>query len=175
MKFSKITKVALLVALLAFVSACSSSGTFTMKQQLVEPINNKKSVSIMVKSDKVPEGEKEDAATACRSLKEKLYSRLVSEGLFNSTLFYPDKGDYSLEIDVTGVRLVSSTARMMVGIMAGASGIEANVLLKDETSKVLTDFHAEGSSANHPMSSESGYDYAINQLADQIVNALKKK
>ncbi|SNB44631.1 DUF4410 domain-containing protein [Geobacter sp. DSM 9736] len=171
----KIAKIAVLLVLLAFVSACTSSGTFTVKQQLVEPINNQKSVSIVVKSDKVPEGEKEDAATACRSLKEKLYSRLVSEGLFNSTVFHPNKGDYSLEIDVTGVRLVSSTARIMLGIMAGASGIEANVLLKDSTSKVLTDFKADGSSANHPLSSESGFDYAVNQLADQIVQALNKK
>jgi hypothetical protein len=59
--------------------------------------------------------------------------------------------------------------------MTGASGIEANVVLRDETGKVLTEFHADGSSATHPMSSESGSDNAVNQLATQIAQAIKKQ
>ena len=158
-----------------FLAACSSSGTFTVKQELIEPVNNQKTVSIIVKSNKVPEGEKEDAQKACSSLQEKLYSRLVSEGLFKSSVIYPNKGDYSLEVDVLGVRLVSNAARLWLGVMAGASGIEANVLLKDETGKILSDFHADGSSASHPLSSESGSDNAVNALATQIAQVLKKK
>ncbi|GLI39919.1 DUF4410 domain-containing protein [Geobacter hydrogenophilus] len=158
-----------------FLAACSSSGTFTMKQELIEPINNQKTVSILVKSDKVPESEKEDAKKACSSLQEKLYSRLVSQGLFKSSAIYPNEGDYSLEIDVLGVRLVSNTARIWWGVMAGASGIEANVLLRDGAGKVLTEYHADGSSASHPFSSESGSDNAVDQLATQIAEAIKKR
>lgn len=158
-----------------FLAACSSSGTFTMKQELIEPVNNQKTVSIRVKSDKVPESEKEDAKKACSSLQEKLYARLVSEGLFKSSVIYPNKGDYSLEVDVVGVRLVSNAARLWLGVMAGASGIEADVLLRDETGKVLTEFRADGSSATHPMSSESGSDNAVNELATKIAQAINKK
>jgi hypothetical protein len=104
-----------------------------------------------------------------------LYSRLVSEGLFKSSVIYPNKGDYSLEVDVLGVRLVSNAARLMFGVMAGASGIEANILLKDETGRVLSDFRADGSSATHPLSSESGSDNAVNELASKIAQALKKR
>jgi hypothetical protein len=87
----------------------------------------------------------------------------------------PNKGDYSLEVDVIGVRMVSNAARLWWGVMAGASGIEANVLLRDETGKVLTEYHADGSSAAHPLSSESGADNAVNQLATQIAQAIKKR
>jgi hypothetical protein len=113
---------ALMVLLSAiFLAACSSSGTFTMKQELIEPIDKQKTVSVWVKSDKVPEDEKKDAKKACSSLQEKLYARLVSEGLFKSSVIYPNKGDYSLEVDVLGVRLVSNAARIWWGVMAGAS------------------------------------------------------
>jgi len=173
--FAKFRKSSMVLLSAMFLAACSSSGTFTMKQEMIEPVNNHKTVSIMVKSDKVPEKEKEDAQKACSLLQEKLYARLVSEGLFQSSAIYPNKGDYSLEVDVLGVRLVSNTARIMLGVMAGASGIEANVLLRDETGKVLTEFHADGSSAAHPFSSESGSDNAVNELATEIAQALKKK
>ena len=173
--FARVRNASMVLLSAMFLAACSSSGTFTMKQELIEPINNQKTVSIWVKSDKVPEGEKEDAKKACSSLQEKLYARLVSEGLFKSSVIYPNKGDYSLEVEVLGVRLVSNTARLWLGIMAGASGIEANVLLRDETGKVVTEFHADGSSATHPMSSESGSDNAVNELATEIAQAIKKK
>jgi uncharacterized protein DUF4410 len=173
--FAKVRNASIMLLSVGFLAACSSSGTFTVKQELIEPINNQKTVSLMVRSDKVSESEKEDAQKACSSLQEKLYSRLVSEGLFKSSVIYPNKGDYSLEVEVLGVRLVSNAARLMFGVMAGASGIEANVLLKDETGKVLSDFHAEGSSATHPMSSESGSDNAVNELATQIAQVLKRK
>ncbi len=173
--FAKVRKVSMVFLSAILLAACSSSGTFTLKQELIEPINNQKTVSIWVKSDKVPESEKEDAKTACSSLQEKLYARLVSEGLFKSTVIYPNKGDYSLEVDVLGARMVSSAARIWWGVMAGASGIEANVSLRDETGKVLMDFHADGSSATHPLSTESGSDSAVDQLATQITEALLKR
>jgi hypothetical protein len=173
--FAKVRNASMLILSAIFLAACSSSGTFTMKQQMIEPIDNQKTVSIWVKSDKVPEDEKEDAKPACSSLQEKLYARLVSEGLFRSSVIYPNKGDYSLEVDVLGVRMVSNAARLWWGIMAGASGIEANVLLRDETGKILTEYHADGSSATHPLSSESGSDNAVNQLATQIAQAIKKR
>lgn len=173
--FTKVRNMVLVVLASLSLAACSSSGTFTMKQALVEPVDNHKSVSIWVKSDKAPESEKEDANKACSSLQEKLYARLVSEGLFKSSVIHPNKGDYTLEVDVLGVRLVSSTARILFGIMAGASGIEANVLLRDETGNILTEFHADGSSATHPLSSESGSDNAVNELATEIAQAIKKK
>ncbi|ABB32809.1 hypothetical protein GeomeDRAFT_3411 [Geobacter metallireducens RCH3] len=173
--FAKVRNASMVFLCAMFLAACSSSGTFTMKQALIEPINNQKTVSIWVKSDKVPESEKEDAKKACSSLQEKLYARLVSEGLFKSSVIYPNKGDYSLEVDVLGVRLVSNTARLWLGVMAGASGIETNVLLRDETGKVLAEFNADGSSATHPMSSESGSDNAVNELATEIAQALKQR
>ncbi len=173
--FAKVRIASIMLVSTMFLAGCSSSGTFTVKQELIEPINNQKTVSIMVKSDKVPESEREDAQKACSLLQEKLYSRLVSVGLFKSSVIYPNKGDYSLEVDVLGVRLVSNAARIWWGVMAGASGIEANVLLRDETGKVLSDFHADGSSATHPFSSESGSDNAVNELANQIAQVLKKE
>lgn len=172
---AKVRNASMVLLSTILLAACSSSGTFTMKQEMIEPIDNQKTVSIWVKSDKVPEDEKEDAKKACSSLQEKLYARLVSEGLFNSSVIYPNKGDYSLEVDVLGVRLVSNAARIWFGVLAGASGIEANVLLLDKTRKTITEFHTDGSSATHPFSSESGPDNAVNELATQIAQAMKKK
>ena len=173
--FAKVRNASMVLLSAMFLAACSSSGTFTMKQEMIEPINTQKTVSIWIKSDKVPEDEKEEAKGACSLLQEKLYARLISEGLFKSSVIYPNKGDYSLEVDVVGVRMVSNAARIWLGVMVGASGMEANILLRDETGKVLTEFHADGSSATHPLSSESGSDNAVNQLATQITQAIKKR
>lgn len=171
---AKVRTTSMILLSAIFLAGCSSSGTFTMKQKMIEPVDTQKTVSIWIKSDKVSEGEKEDAQTACGSLQEKLYARLVSTGLFKSSVIYPNKGDYDLEVDVLHVRLVSNVARIGFGIMAGSSVIEANVMLRDEAGKILTEFYADGSSAAHPLSSESGSDNAVNQLATQIAQAIKK-
>ncbi len=173
--FRKVRNASVVLLSMVFLAACSASGTFQVKQELIEPVNNQKTVSIWIKSDKVQESEREDATKASSLLQEKLYARLVSEGLFKSAVIYPNKGDYNLEVDVLGVRLVSGAARIWLGVMAGASGMEANVLLRDETSKVLTEFHADGSSATHPLSSESGYENAVNALATEITQAIKTR
>ncbi len=170
--------------LMALLSACSSSGNFTVKQALLEPINKDKSVSVLVKTDKVnvldeegkiSDDKVEETKNVAATLKERLYARLVSEGVFKSSVFYPNPADYILEVDVNGIRIVSNVARLMVGVMAGPSVIEAEILLKDmNTSKVLTEFKVEGLSAAHPLSSETGYENAVREAANNIVNALKK-
>lgn len=167
-----IKKVSVMLSLV-FLSACSSSGTLTIKQPLVEQIKNDKTVSILVKTD-LKESD-EDSLKAVSGLREKLYATLVSEGIFKSSVLAPNKADYSLEVDVKGVRFVSTAARLAFGVMAGASTIETEVLLKDmATTKVVAEFKADGSSASHPLSSETGPENAVREAAKNIVAALKK-
>jgi hypothetical protein len=170
---SEFIKKVSVVLSLVFLSACSSSGTFTVKQALVEPIKNDRSVSILVKTD-LKESD-EDSVKAVSGLREKLFATLVSEGVFKSSVLAPNKADYSLEVDIKGVSFVSTAARLAFGVMAGSSTIEAEVLLKEmTTNKVVTEFRADGSSASHPLSSETGPENAVREAAKNIVAALKK-
>ena len=102
----------LLLALTAvFLTACSSSGAVTVKQAFLEPLQNEKTVSILIKSDKIKD-QVEDVNYVIPTLRERLFARLVSENVFKGAVFAPNKADYSLEIDLTGMRIVSNTARV---------------------------------------------------------------
>ncbi|MCE1227754.1 MAG: DUF4410 domain-containing protein [Geobacteraceae bacterium] len=156
------------------LSACSSSGNVVIKQPLTDQLQSDKSVSISVKSLN-SKGSQEDTENIVAALKDKLYSMLVSQGVFKSSVFSPNKADYSLEVSVTDAKIVSNAARLMLGVMAGPSSVEAEVLLKDSMSdKILTAFNVQGSSAAHPMSSETGYENAVRETAANITKALKK-
>lgn len=166
----------LVVVLLSacFLSACSSSGTFKVTQPYTEPITAGKSVTISINTAANIE-QSEDTKNVSRLLKEYLFTKLVTDGVFKSVVLPPDKGDYDLEVNILGVRVVSNTARLMVGVMAGPSSIETEVKLKNPAiGKVITAFNAEGSSASHPLSSQTGYENAVREAADNVIKALKQ-
>jgi len=160
--------------LTVFLSACSSSGALKVTQPLAEPITAGKSVCLSIKvAEKAEQGE--DTQNVTRLLKEYLYTKLVTDGVFQKTVLPPEKADYDLEVNVLGVRVVSNTTRLMVGVMAGPSSIETEAKLQDSgKNKIITVFNAEGNSASHPMSSAAGYENAVRETADHIIKGLKQ-
>ena len=158
---------------IVLLSGCSSSGAMKVTQPLIEPITADKTVSLTI-TNSTKADEAEDCQNMSKLLKEYLFTKLVTSGVFKSTVLPPGKSDYNLEVNISGVRIISPTARILVGVMAGASAMEADVKLKDiEKNRIITTFNVEGSSASHPLSSETGYENAVRELADHIIKGLR--
>lgn len=163
----------LLVVVVAFVTGCSSSGSYTVKQQLSDQLNSEKSVSLRVSADPGKAAE-EDMQKIVPAVNESLFSKLSTSGMFKNVVVFPAKGEYTLDVVVKDAKIVSNGARLLLGVMAGPSWIETSNTLKDESGHVLTEFDVKGTSAAHPLSSEVGYEYAAKETAQNIINGLRK-
>lgn len=170
----KLRNVVVLLMSVCFLSACSSSGALKVSQPFTQPITAGKSVAVSINTAANVEKD-EDTAKVSRQLKEYLFTKLVTDGVFKSAVLTPDKGDYDLEVSISAVRVVSDAKRMLLGVMAGPSSIETAIMLKNsENGNVITAFNAEGSSAAHPMSSQVGYENAVREAADHIIKGLRQ-
>jgi hypothetical protein len=157
------------------VSACTSSGTLKLEHARTETIPPGRSVALWVKptvaNDASEEARKEASEVADR-LKNELFSRLVSEGIF-SYVFQPgEPADYRLNVAVTQAEEVSQTARFWLGALAGRNELDAAVALYDEASgNLLTDFEVMGESAR--VLSRNDIEDAVHEAADKIISGLQ--
>ncbi len=164
----------LVLAMSLAISACSSSGWTKMKQPLSQKIPGGKSVALTVKVD-TPEHQKdEDFTTITTRIRQQLFTKLMSEGIFKSVLLPPEPADYGMEVTITSARVVSGTARLWGGLMAGHNDAQMFVkLVKNDDNQTVAEFEVDGTSASHPFSSESGTDDAIREATDQIIKGLR--
>jgi hypothetical protein len=108
-------------------------------------------------------------------LHERLFGRLLSEGIFKSVFRAPEPADYNMDIMINDARVVSGAARSMVGPMAGPNVVTLNVDLAESDSKILvTSFTVEGDSASIALSSENSLDDAVRQAVNYVVKGLKQ-
>ena len=161
---------ALLVTVL--VVGCSASGTLTMLHPKSQTIPPGKTVALSVQPDAAnPKPIFQEVATRVR---DSLYGKLVSNGLFKAVVQPTESADYRMEVKVFGARQVSTGARIWLGVMAGSNSLALRVEVIDEsTNLVVTAFEVAGSSASHPLSSEAGLDDALREATDKLVLALR--
>lgn len=162
------------LCLFAFLVGCSSSGKMIVKQSLNEKIPAGKIVSLSIGIED-PEKEKdEDYNDVLSRVKERLYAKLLSEGIFKAIVLAPEPADYLLGIKVKEARKVSTAARVMVGVMAGANVVGLSVKLENtKTNQLVSEFDVEGSSAAHPFSSEVGMEDAVRQAINNVASGLR--
>jgi hypothetical protein len=172
--FGQKAKIFVLVFATALVTACSSSGVMTIKQPLIEKIPRQKSVSLSVAIDTAEHQKEEDYIEVSKRIRDSLYTKLVTEGIFKSVFLAPEPADYGMDVTITSARMVSGLARVWWGVMAGHNDAQMTVRVNNLASnQVVADFEVDGTSASHPFSSESNPDDAIREAVNQIIKGLK--
>lgn len=169
MKFRMFARLIVLLPIVLFVAACSSSGKLAYDKPKQAPIDAGKNASLIVTST-----QSENSVEMVQRLRSALFGRLVSEAIFKHVLHPKDKGDYSLKIEVLKADSVSQGARIFFGVLAGSNKLICSVqLLEQATVRLVTKFQVEGESASHPLSSENGKDDAIREVVSKIIVALQ--
>ena len=172
MKTQMTWKLAIVILVVSFVSACSSSGTLTITQPKTQGIIPGHTVSLSVKPDvENPLPVHQEVATRMR---DRLFGKLVSEGIFKAVVHAPEPADYSMDVKIRGAREVSTGARIMLGAMIGPNTTKAAVEVRNQaTNQLIEAFEVTGTSAAHPMSTEAGLDDAVREAVDKVIEALR--
>ena len=160
------------VLIVGLVSACSSSGTLTVTQPKTQGILPGQTVSLTVVVDVAePLPVHQEVATRVR---ERLFGRLVSDGIFRAVVHPPEPADYHMDVKIRGAREVSTGARIMLGVMIGPNTTAVAVTVRHQaTNQLVTAFEATGTSAAHPLSSEAGLDDAVREAVVKIIEGLR--
>ena len=151
------------------VSACSSSGTLTLKTPKDGSIPQGKVVALKVQAPA-----DQDSQDAANRMRDDLFGRLVAEGVFKQVVQADQPADYRLTMNLSGVEEVSQTARIFLGVLAGSNELKADVTLTDAKSGATVEaFQVTGASASHPLSSQNGIEDAVREAAVKTVQALR--
>jgi hypothetical protein len=153
---------------LMLLTACNSSGTLAVSTPKAEPIPAGKVVALNVTS-----AEDEDSQDAAGRLRNDLFGRLVTEGVFKQVVQPAESADYRMTVALSGVEEVSQASRILFGVLAGSNELKAAVTLVNAAGTVVEQFTVTGESASHPLSSENGIEDAVREAATKVVQALR--
>ena len=169
--FAIIVGLALCVSL--FVG-CQSKNRVSVEQKLSSPLDSTAAATLIVEP---AEGVKRSKAIdkAVRSLRGDLYNKLVAEGIVGSIVPKASDARYRIDVKLLADHEVSTTARVLFGVMAGRNEIVVNVRVTDlADGRQLTMFNCKGKSASHPMSSENAMSDALDEAVDGVIATLDK-
>jgi hypothetical protein len=153
---------------LMLLTACNSSGTLAVSTPKAEPLPSGKVVALNVTS-----AEDEDSQDAAGRLRNDLFGRLVTEGVFKQVVQPGEPADYRMTVALSGVEEVSQASRILFGVFAGSNELKAAVTLVNGAGAVVEKFTVTGESASHPLSSENGIEDAVREAATKTVQALR--
>lgn len=165
------SKLVIVLFVVGFVSACSSSGTLMVTQPKSQGIPPGQTASLSVEPGAAElRPIHQEVATRVR---DRLFGKLVAEGIFKAVVRVPEPADYSMDVKIRGARQVSGAARIWLGVMAGPNTLSLTVQVHDRTNQLVVAFDVTGTSAAHPFSSQAGLDDAVREAVDRIVQALR--
>ena len=150
---------------LLLLGACSTEGKVTPLTSSAAPVPVASLWSLSVQG--CPE------ASQCEDLRTSLAGHLVGAGLAARIAPPGEPADMSLDVQVSRVRSVSGTERVLFGVLAGRNEVDATETLHDRRGDVLHSFKVESASASHPISGEASLSDAYRQFATDTVSALR--
>jgi hypothetical protein len=112
-------------------------------------------------------------STECMDIRSSVVARLMGAGLLTTVTASGQPAPLDLTIEVTNMRTVSTTERILFGAMAGRNEVDATVTLKDDRGATLRAFQVHSGSAAHPFSGESGQQDAYRQFGNDVVAGLR--
>lgn len=169
MKGTAFLKLVPVMGVLLLLAACSSSGKLSMTQEKTGAIGANKTVAL-----NIIQGPEVESTRIIQQLRSDMFGRLVAENVFHQVVQANEPADYKLDVTVVEASAVSTTARILFGVLAGSNEIKCDVKLIDQaTGQVKTAFVAEGQSASHPMSSENGPADAVREVVTNMILALR--
>jgi len=164
-----------LTLFLIILFGCSSAGEININQPLNSTIDHQEIAAIQVVPDDGLDSKDESVIEVTQRLKGELFGRLVSEGIFRQVVHVGDEAKYLLNVRLVDAHEVSQGSRLWWGFLAGANSLAVTVQIIDSSSSEvpIMDFVVKGTSASHPISSESDMDDAIREVVDEIILALR--
>lgn len=162
-----------MLALLAMLVGCAAPEALIILQSKTQGIPPGQTVALAVEVD-VPEPLPVHHEVVTR-LRERLFTRLVSDGIFKAVVLTPAPAEYQMHVTVRGGREVSTHARIWLGSMIGPNAATARVELYEQaTQRRIVAFEAQGTSESLPHSSKASLDTAVSEVVRKIIRGLRE-
>ena len=167
-----ISRAACLLAVL-FLAACSSTGKTTSTSATSATIPRNTTAVLSVKANLAKDHRYKDKVL--ETLREKLSSELVAEGIFKSVSVAPASGDYQVDVEVTRIRVVTPGGRVMFGFMAGRNSVRVLVGVRKTTSgESVRSFETTGYGASIGWGAQSyGADDPVREVVKLTIDELQ--
>jgi len=173
MTLSKIARAGTILAAVALIGACSSTGrvSYDVGNAAKIPVGKTASLDVRI-NDPDTKAEEVQAAELIRA---ELMHKLPAQGVFKSVRKASDSADYSVDVNVVRVAVTTPGARVALGAFAPRSEIQVAVEVRDKASKeVIAAFHASGYGSRMWTSAQGyGLDDPVREVVNQIVVALR--
>ncbi len=164
-----LSRIVSLCVVLAFLSACSSSGTLEVVQDKSAAIPPGKTVALSVTS-----GSDEDSLAIASLIKGALFGRLVSEGVFRQVVHTPEPADYTMTVDLLSAFKATGMERVFVSALLGPDKLAAAVSLHEQaTGEQVLAINVTGEAALHQWSPENDVEDAVREAVNRIILALQ--
>lgn len=161
---ANIIKLALVVGLGCLLAACSSGGD--LKVLSSAPATNlpaQPSVRLVVNAVA------KDSGDVLADLRAAILGQLMASGRYSKVSAGPEPSDLIITVDIVKYAKVSTAERILAGALAGRNRVGTDVkIVQPSTNVTVKSFEANGESASHPLSSESGLSDAVREVAKQI-------
>ncbi|HET7086491.1 MAG TPA: DUF4410 domain-containing protein [Rhizomicrobium sp.] len=157
-------KLLLVLSLGGFLAACSSGGN--IKVLSATPAANlpaQPSVRLVVNAVA------KDSGDVLADARAAILGQLEATGRYSKVSVGPEPSDLVITVDIVNYAKVSTAERVLVGALAGRNRVGTSVkVVQSSTNVTVKSFEANGESAAHPFSSESGLSDAVREVAKQI-------
>lgn len=163
MRLSRIIAPLLIAAVLA---ACSAEGQMTI-QSSAPATNLPANPSLKLVVNAVAP----DSTDQLLDIRSAVFTQLSATGKYSKVVLDNEPTDLVMQIDITKYAKVTVGERLLVGALAGRNRIGGEITVTQTASgTVIKKFEAEGASAAHPLSSESGLSDAVREMAKQVAS-----
>lgn len=147
-----------------FLAACSAGGSFTV-QSSAKPANLPPSPSLRVAVNPIADGSDEVLA----DVRSAIVAQLISTGRFSRVVVASEPTDLVMDADIIKFAKVTVGERILVGTLAGRNRVNLSVKIVQPPANTLIEaYEADGESAAHPLSSESGLSDAVREAAKEV-------
>ena len=110
-----------------------------------------------------------DSDEVLPDVRSAVLGQLLSGGRFSKVVVADEPTDLVMTIDIVKYAKVSVGERLLIGAMAGRNRVNLAVkIVQPGSDSVIEAFEADGKSAAHPLSSESGLSDAVREAAKQV-------
>ncbi len=154
------------LAIAVFLAGCSAEGQLSM-QSSAPATNLPPNPSLRLIVNAVAP----NSTDQLLDIRAAIFSQLSATGQYGKVVLDNEPTDLVMKVDITKYAKVTVAERLLVGAFAGRNRVGGEVTItQTATNTVLKSYEADGSSAAHPLSSESGLSDAVREMAKQVVS-----
>ena len=155
------------LALAAMLAACSSGGNMkVLSSGTASGLPAQPTLRLVINPvDK-------DSQEVLSDVRVAILGQLQATGTYSKVTVGNEPTDLVMTVDITKYAKVSVGERILAGALAGRNRVGTQMKIVQASNNVtIKSFEADGESAAHPLSSESGLSDAVREVAKQISSA----